>query len=65
MSKALEDVVVVELTTTFGAAVASALLADFGARVIRIERVSPARQAPTPEPGDARLSRRGAQSVRW
>jgi crotonobetainyl-CoA:carnitine CoA-transferase CaiB-like acyl-CoA transferase len=53
MSKALDDVVVVELTTTFGAAVASALLADFGARVIRIERVSTARKEPTPQPGDA------------
>jgi formyl-CoA transferase len=53
MSKALEDVVVVELTTTFGAAVAGALLADFGAQVIRIERVSAARAQVAPKPGDA------------
>lgn len=37
MSKALEDVVVVDLTTAFWASLAAALLGDFGAQVIRVE----------------------------
>ena len=43
MSKALEDVVVLELTTEFWSAVGAAMLADFGARVIRVEPLSEAR----------------------
>jgi crotonobetainyl-CoA:carnitine CoA-transferase CaiB-like acyl-CoA transferase len=43
MSKALEDVVVLELTTEFWSAVGAAMLADFGARVIRVEPPSEAR----------------------
>lgn len=39
MSKALDDVVVVDLTTTFWGSVGTALLADFGARVIKIDSV--------------------------
>lgn len=39
MSKALDDVVVIDLTTTFWGSVGAALLADFGARVIKIETV--------------------------
>jgi len=45
MSKALEDVVVLELTTEFWSAVGAAMLADFGARVIRIEPIREAREA--------------------
>ena len=37
MSRALDDVVVVDLTTEFFASIAAALLADFGAKVIRVE----------------------------
>jgi crotonobetainyl-CoA:carnitine CoA-transferase CaiB-like acyl-CoA transferase len=37
MSKALEDIIVVDLTTEFFASVAAALLGDFGAKVIRVE----------------------------
>jgi crotonobetainyl-CoA:carnitine CoA-transferase CaiB-like acyl-CoA transferase len=37
MSRALDDVVVVDLTTEFFASVSAALLADFGAKVIRVE----------------------------
>jgi crotonobetainyl-CoA:carnitine CoA-transferase CaiB-like acyl-CoA transferase len=43
MSKALDDVTVLDLTTTFWASIGTALLADFGARVIRVEDL--------PEPG--------------
>jgi len=69
MSGALGDVVVVELTTTFGAAVAGALLADFGARVIRIERVPAARRQAAPDPGaggwdhEAELAHRNKTSL--
>lgn len=41
MSKALEDIVVLDLTTEFWSSVGTALLADFGARVIKIEDLSP------------------------
>ena len=44
MSKALEDVVVLELTTEFWSAVGAAMLADFGARVIRLEPPSEAHE---------------------
>jgi crotonobetainyl-CoA:carnitine CoA-transferase CaiB-like acyl-CoA transferase len=37
MSKALEDVSVLDLTTEFWSSIGTALLADFGARVIKIE----------------------------
>ena len=37
MSKALEDVTVVDLTTEFWSSIGTALLGDFGARVIKIE----------------------------
>jgi crotonobetainyl-CoA:carnitine CoA-transferase CaiB-like acyl-CoA transferase len=43
MSKALDDVTVLDLTTAFWSSVGTALLADFGARVIRVEDL--------PEPG--------------
>jgi formyl-CoA transferase len=38
MSSALDDVVVLEVTASFWAAAGSGLLADFGARVVRIDR---------------------------
>lgn len=41
MSKALDDVVVLDLTRTFWASVGAALLADFGARVIHVETDAP------------------------
>ncbi|HPP83874.1 MAG TPA: CoA transferase, partial [Rubrivivax sp.] len=37
MSRPLDDVVVFDLTRTFGASLAGAFLGDFGARVIRLE----------------------------
>ncbi|MFQ5699569.1 MAG: CaiB/BaiF CoA transferase family protein [Myxococcota bacterium] len=37
MSGALEDVVVLDLTTDYSAALAAAMLGDFGARVVRID----------------------------
>lgn len=40
MSKALEDVTVLDLTTAFWSSVGTALLADFGARVIKIEHAA-------------------------
>ena len=40
MSKALEDVVVLDLTTQYWASVGAALLADFGARVIKVENLA-------------------------
>jgi formyl-CoA transferase len=39
MSKALEDVSVLDLTTEFWASIGTALLADFGAQVIKIEEL--------------------------
>ncbi len=50
MSKALEDVTVIDLTTAFWSSVGAALLADFGARVIRVEDLSASR----PLHGDGR-----------
>jgi formyl-CoA transferase len=46
MSKALDGVLVVDLTSEFFASVAAALLGDFGARVIRVENLGKA----TPDP---------------
>jgi len=46
MSGALEGVVVVDLTTEYWASLASAMLADFGARVIRVEDLSVAPRNP-------------------
>ncbi len=40
MSGALEDVVVVDLTTELWSSLAAAMLADFGARVVRVEDLS-------------------------
>jgi crotonobetainyl-CoA:carnitine CoA-transferase CaiB-like acyl-CoA transferase len=44
MSKALPDLVVVDATTTFWASLGVALLADFGARVIKLELLPAARE---------------------
>jgi formyl-CoA transferase len=41
MSGALQDVLVVDLTSTFWGAVAAAMLGDFGADVIKIEALNP------------------------
>lgn len=38
MSRALQDVIVLDTATTFWASLGAALLADFGARVIKVER---------------------------
>ncbi|MBW2384253.1 MAG: CoA transferase [Deltaproteobacteria bacterium] len=40
MSRALQDIVVVDLTTEFWASLAASMLGDFGARVIRVEDLS-------------------------
>jgi formyl-CoA transferase len=72
MSKALEDIVVLELTTEFWSAVGAAMLADFGARVIRVEPLPEAREAraagPAQEPPagwdhDAELAHRNKLSL--
>lgn len=47
MTSALEDVTVVELTTESWSALGAALLADFGARVVRVDDLS--RPAPDPD----------------
>ena len=43
MSKALEDIVVLDLTGAFWSGVGTALLGDFGARVIRVDEVQTSR----------------------
>ena len=71
MSGALDGVVVVDLTTEFWASLAGALLADFGARVIRVEdRSQPARDPdrdglhpPEAFDSEAQLIHRGKESV--
>jgi len=71
MSGALDGVVVVDLTTEFWASLAGALLADFGARVIRVEDLSQPVRDPDrdglhpPEAFDseAQLIHRGKESV--
>ena len=50
MSKALDDVVVLDLTTAFWSSIGTALLGDFGAQVIKIENLPAAR---TSEPAAA------------
>jgi formyl-CoA transferase len=47
MSKALDGVIVVDLTTEFFASVSAALLGDFGATVIRVENLG--KPAPNPD----------------
>jgi len=44
MSKALEDVSVLDLTTEFWSSIGTAMLADFGATVIKIESLAAARE---------------------
>ncbi len=51
MSRALQDIVLVDFTTEFWASLAAAMLADFGARVIRLENL--------PEAGENRGNRDG------
>ena len=71
MSGALDGVVVVDLTTEFWASLAGALLADFGARVIRVEdRSRPGRNPdrdgqhpPEAFDSEAQLIHRGKESV--
>ncbi|MCC7077172.1 MAG: CoA transferase [Acidimicrobiia bacterium] len=46
MSRALEDVVVVDLTTEYWSGLAGAFLGDFGADVIRVENLSEPRRDP-------------------
>jgi len=43
MSKALDDIVVLDLTTAFWSSIGTALLADFGAQVIKIDSLPAAR----------------------
>ncbi|MCP5044330.1 MAG: CoA transferase [bacterium] len=71
MSTALDDLVIVDLSTEFFTGVAAALLADFGARVIRVENTgvpvaSQNRDGMHPEEGwnsHAELAHRNKQSV--
>lgn len=71
MTSALDDVTVVELTTEMWSAMGSALLADFGARVIRVEDLSaqphdPNRDGLHPQESfdaDAELVQRNKQSI--
>ena len=46
MSRALADVVVVDMTTAFWASLGVALLGDFGAEVIKVEKLSDTRERP-------------------
>lgn len=54
MSKVLDDVVVLDLTTAFWSSIGTAILGDFGAEVIKIENLPDARRRPAercgPEP---------------
>lgn len=66
MSHALEGVVVLDLTDAFWSALGSAMLADFGAEVIRIEDLSVRRPRPAPRPGwdhEAELAERNKTSL--
>jgi crotonobetainyl-CoA:carnitine CoA-transferase CaiB-like acyl-CoA transferase len=69
MSKALEDVTVLDLTTQFWSSIGSALLADFGAQVIKIEDLSaPSDRQPDCDPSagwdyNAELAQRNKLSV--
>lgn len=71
MTSALEDVTVVELTTELWSSMGSALLGDFGARVIRVEDLSrrphdPDRDGLHPSErfdADAELVQRNKQSI--
>ena len=70
MSSALEELVVLDLTTAFWSSVGSALLGDFGARVIRVENLPEARaeNANTDEPKvnwdyEAELAQRNKRSL--
>src|SRR3990170_8090400 len=46
MTRALADVVVVDMTTAFWASLGVALLGDFGAEVIKVEKLSDTRERP-------------------
>ncbi len=69
MSKALEDVVVLDLTTQYWASVGAALLGDFGAQVIRVETgaseggPSPSDKSRGPWDHEAELSQRNKLSL--
>ncbi len=52
MSGALDDIVVLDVTRNFASSMAAAFLADFGARVIRLESLA----------GDARATVSGADA---
>ncbi len=72
MSGALDDIVVLDLTRNFASSMSAAFLADFGARVIRLETLhdaaAPLETADSPRPGawnhEADLIHRNKQSVR-
>ena len=64
MSRALADVVVVDLTGEFWGALGAALLGDFGARVIRVEPLpAPAAQRREPWDFEAELAQRNKRSL--
>lgn len=72
MSGALDDIVVLDLTRSFASSMSAAFLADFGARVIRLESTGSVVDVPltadSPRPGawnhEADLIHRNKQSVR-
>jgi len=56
MSSALDDIVVLDVTRNFASSMAAAFLADFGARVIRLEAVAGSAPRRASEPGPARAA---------
>ncbi len=65
MSAALDDVVVLDLTTTFSAAMSAAFLADFGARVIRLDLLPGARTHKHSAVGGCPGGRRDGDEGSW
>lgn len=65
MSAALDDVVVLDLTNTFSAAMSAAFLADFGARVIRLDLLPGARTHKHAAVGGCPGGRQASDEGRW
>lgn len=66
MNKALDNVLVLDLTTAFWSSLGAALLADFGARVVKVEPLPAAESPPSPKPGwdpQAELAQRNKVSL--
>lgn len=63
MNRPLDDVVVIDLTRLFCTALSAAFLADFGARVVRIDSLPPAPHAARSWNHDADLIHRNKESI--